>query len=104
MSSKVELLLTEKSDGDRLKNMMKYRIHASITSAGCVLIIRDVTYQDGDSKSFFPKLSSAEEMITDSAINSNESDKELKENLRKSTLYFLNELYNDLKGVLSVSN
>lgn len=104
VSSKVELLLPENSDGDRLKKMMNYRFDASITSAGCVLIIRDVTYQDGDSKSFFPKLSSAEEMITDSAINSNESDKELKENLRKSTLYFLNELYNDLKGVLSVSN
>ena len=105
VSSKVELLLPENSDGDRLKKMMNYRFDASITSAGCVLIIRDVTYQDGEkSKSFFPKLSSAEEMITDSAINSSASDKELKENLRKSTLYFLNELYNDLKGVLSVSN
>jgi hypothetical protein len=43
-------------------------------------------------------------MITDNAINSVSNDKELKENLRKSTLYFLNELYNDLKKELSVSN
>lgn len=104
VSSKVELLLPGNSNGERLKKMMNYRFDASITNAGCVLIIRDVTYQDSDkSKSFFPKLSSAEEMITDSAINSNSKDKELKENLRKGTLYFLNELYNDLKNVLSVS-
>ena len=104
VSSKVELLLPQNSDGERLKKMMNYRFDASITNAGCVLIIRDVTYQDSDkSKSFFPKLSSAEEMITDSAINSNSKDKELKENLRKGTLYFFNELYNDLKNVLSVS-
>ena len=104
VSSKVELLLPQNSDGERLKKMMNYRFDTSITNAGCVLIIRDVTYQDSDkNKSFFPKLSSAEEMITDSAINSNSKDKELKENLRKGTLYFLNELYNDLKNVLSVS-
>ena len=104
VSSKVELLLPGNSNGERLKKMMNYRFDASITNAGCVLIIRDVTYQDSDkSKSFFPKLSSAEEMITDSAINSNSKDKELKENLRKGTLYFFNELYNDLKNVLSVS-
>ena len=104
VSSKVELLLPQNSDGERLKKMMNYRFDASITNAGCVLIIRDVTYQDSDkNKSFFPKLSSAEEMITDSDINSNSKDKELKENLRKGTLYFLNELYNDLKNVLSVS-
>ena len=105
VSSKVELLLPENSDGVRLVKMMNYRFDASITNGGCVLIIRDVTYQDADkNKSLFPKLASAEDMITDSAINSNSSDKEYKTNLRKGTLYFLNELYNDLKVVLSVSN
>ncbi len=105
VSSKVELLLPEDNDGVRLKKMMNYRFDATVTNAGCVLIIRDVTYQDVDKgKSLFPKLASAEDMITDSAINSNSSDKEYKTNLRKGTLYFLNELYNDLKVVLSVSN
>lgn len=105
VSSKVELLLPENSDGDRLKKMMNYRFDASVTNAGCVLIIRDVTYQDATkSKGFFPKLTSAEEMITDSSISSNSNEKEYKENLRKGTLFFLNELYNDLKKVLSVSN
>lgn len=106
VSSKVELLLPENSDGVRQKTMMNYRFDATITNAGCVLVIRDVTYQNVQEKgkSFFPKTSSAEEMITDSAINSNSSDKELKTNLRKGTLYFLNELYNDLKEKLSISN
>ena len=106
VSSKVELLLPENSQGVREKMMMNYRFDASITNAGCVLKVRDVTYQTvrEKGKSFFPKTSSAEEMITDNAINSVSNDKELKENLRKSTLYFLNELYNDLKKELSVSN
>ena len=106
VSSKVELLLPENSEGVREKTMMNYRFDASITNAGCVLMIRDVTYQNVQEKgrSFFPKTSSAEDMITDSAINSNSSDNELKTNLRKGTLYFLNELYNDLKKEFSVSN
>lgn len=106
VSSKVELLLPENSQGVREKMLMNYRFDADITNAGCVLKVRDVTYQTirEKGKSFFPKSSSAEEMITDNAINSAPDDKELKENLRKGTLYFLNELYNDLKKELSVSN
>lgn len=105
VSSKVELLLPENSDGERLKKMMNYRFDASITNAGCVLIIRDITYQDvSKSKGFFPKLTSAEDVITDSALTASLADKEYRENLRKGTLYFLNELYHDLKGVLTVIN
>lgn len=106
VSSKVELLLPQNSSGVREKMLMNYRFDAGITNAGCVLKIRDVTYQNvrEKGKSFFPKSNSAEEMITDNAINSNSEEKELKENLRKGTLYFLNELYNDLKDALSSSN
>ena len=106
VSSKVELLLPENSEGVREKMMMNYRFDANITNAGCVLVVRDVTYQTVKEmgKSFFPKSNAAEDMITDSAINSTSSDQELKTNLRKGTLYFLNELYNDLKKELSVSN
>ena len=106
VSSKVELLLPENKDGVREKMMMNYRFDANITNAGCVLIVRDVTYQNvkEKGKSFFPKLQSAEDMITDSSVNSNSADQELKTNLRKSTLYFLNELYNDLKKEISISN
>ena len=105
VSSKIELLLPENSQGVREKMTMNYRFDANITNAGCVLKVRDVTYQNvrEKGKSFFPSTSTAEDMITDSAINSNSENKELKTNLRKSTLYFLNELYNDLKKDLSVS-
>ena len=106
VSSKVELLLPANSDGVREKMMMNYRFDANITNAGCVLKVRDITYQTvrEKGKSFFPKSSFAEEMITDNAINSVSDEKELKQNLRKGTLYFLNELYNDLKKELSASN
>lgn len=106
VSSKVELLLPENSQREREKMLMNYRFDIDITNAGCVLKVRDITYQTvrEKGKSFFPKSSSAEEMITDNAINSVSSEKELKENLRKGTLYFLNELYNDLKKEFSVSN
>ena len=106
ISSKVELLLPENSQGVREKMMMNYRFDANITNAGCVLKVRDITYQNvrEKGKSFFPSNTSAEDMITDGAINSNSETKELKTNVRKSTLYFLNELYNELKKELSVSN
>ena len=106
VSSKVELLLPEDSKGVRQKMMMNYRFDASISNAGCLLVIRDVTYQDVKDKgrNFFPRLIAAEDMITDKSVNSDSDTKELKANLRKGTLYFLNELYNDLKTVLSVSN
>lgn len=106
VSSKVELLLPENSQGVREKMVMNYRFDANITNVGCVLKVRDITYQTvrEKGKSFFPKTSSAEEMITESAINSVSEEKELKDNLRKGTLYFLNELYNDLRRQLSVSN
>lgn len=100
VSSKVELLLPENRSGMREKMTMNYRFDANITNAGCILVIRDISYQNVEEKgrSFFPKLTSAEEMITDSAVNSKSDNKELRENLRKGTLYFLNELYNDLKN------
>ena len=88
VSSKIELLLPENSQGVREKMTMNYRFDANITNAGCVLKVRDVTYQNvrEKGKSFFPSTSTAEDMITDSAINSNSENKELKTNLRKSTL------------------
>lgn len=105
VSSKVELLLPENSQGVREKMTMNYRFDANITNAGCVLKVRDVTYQNvrEKGKSFFPSTTSAEDMITDGAVNSDLESKEFKTNLRKSTLYFLNELYNDLKKDLSLS-
>lgn len=104
VSSKVELLLPENTQGVRLKMLMNYKLDASITNAGCMLSVRDITYQNVQErgKSFFPKAFSAEEWITDSAVSAASDTKELKQNTRKSTLYFLNELYGELNNVFAL--
>lgn len=103
VSSKVELLLPQNNAGVREKLIMNYRFDASITNAGCMLIVRDITYQNPLIKgsSLFPKTFSAEETITSEAISSSASaaDKEFKMNVQKGSLYFLNELYNDLNAI-----
>ncbi len=102
VSSKVELLLPQNSDGVREKVIMNYRFDVSITNAGCALIIRDINYQNVQSKgsSLFPKTFNAEDTITPAAISSSpDSEKEFKMNTQKSTLYFFNELYEDLSKI-----
>lgn len=104
VSSKAELLLAANKDGVREKMLMNYRFDASITSSGCMLVIRDITYQNvqGKESSFFPKAYSAEDMITDRVVNTQDDMQEVRSNTRKATLDFLNNLYNSLNGVLEV--
>lgn len=107
VSSKVELLLPQNSDGVREKLIMNYRFDATITNAGCALVIRDITYQNPLAKgsSLFPKTFSAEETITAESISSaSGADKEFKINTQKGSLYFLNELYNDLSSIFVLNN
>ncbi len=102
VSSKVELLLPENSAGVREKMMMNYRFDASITNVGCMLVIRDITYQTEPARgsSSFPKAYTAEEMITESsAASGSAADRELKSNTRTSTLAFFNQLYDDLNKI-----
>lgn len=106
VSSKVELLLPQNSDGVREKVIMNYRFDASITNAGLSLIIRDISYQNVQTKgpSLFPKTFSAENTITQTAISAaSQSEKEFKVNTQKSTLYFLNELYEEISGVFALN-
>jgi hypothetical protein len=95
VSSKTELLLTENSQKVNEKISMNYRFDASITNAGCVLVFRDITFQDDRNKSnsFFPVTYSAEEMITDEAINMQSDSQELKKNLRRAALSFFDQIY-----------
>lgn len=107
VSSKVELLLPQNSNDVREKMLMNYRFDATITNAGCMLVVRDITYQNNQSKgsTFFPKAYTAEEFITDAAVSSaSGTDKELKTNTQKSTLFYLNELYNDLSKIFELNN
>lgn len=102
VSSKVELLLPVNSDGVREKTVMNYRFDASITNAGLSFVVRDISYQNVQSKgsSLFPKTITAESTISPSAISSSpDNEKEFRMNTQKSTLYFLNELYEDISGI-----
>lgn len=106
VSSKVELLLPQNSAGVREKVLMNYRFDAAITNAGLTLVVRDISYQNAQSKgsSLFPKTFSAEDTISPNAISSaSESDKEFRVNTQKSTLYFLNELYDDLSNIFELN-
>lgn len=92
VSSKAELPLS----GNREKMMMSYRFDAAITDMGCMLTIRDITYQSARASQAY----TAEELITDAGMNTGTAEeKELKTATRKATLVFVNGLYNDLKTV-----
>ena len=98
VSSKAELLLPANSAGVKEKMIMSYRFDATITNAGCLLVVRDITYQPAKKELgfFFPKIYPAEETITDQVIAANGSERELRANLRKETLLLLNKLNADL--------
>ncbi len=100
VSSKAELLLPANSDGVREKMIMNYRFDATITNAGCMLVVRDITYQNAqkDGSSFFPKVYTAEQTITNQAVNTAGEESELRNNIRKGTLVFLNGLYSEITG------
>ncbi len=65
VGSKIELLLPQDSNGVREKVVMNYRFDATITNAGCMLVVRDITYQNDQSpkSSLFPKTFTAEASI-----------------------------------------
>ena len=61
-----------------------------------MMVVRDITYQtNSDNTSFFPKMLTAEQTITDQAVNSG-NDKQFKDNVRSATLSFLNDVYAEI--------
>jgi len=74
---------------------MSYRLDLSATDAGYLLIVRDISYQVKNKDSVFPKTTPAEMMITDEAVNSG-GEKQMKVDAKKSTLDFVNGLFNSL--------
>lgn len=92
--SRIELLLPANAKGVREKMVMRYRINGFIFQDRCVLEITDISYlyEDSSKNKLLPRIIRAEEFITDNAINIDDEVKEYRENTRKSTLFFLNEL------------
>lgn len=101
VSAGTNFILPANSAGIRDEMTMNYRFDVSITGAGCMLVIRDITYQSAkkDGDSFFPKKFTAEQTITDQYLNSPGLEGELRTNLRKASLDFFNGLYSDLNNL-----
>ena len=79
---------------------MNYRLDASATGAGCMIVVRDITYQGKrDDSSFFPKVDTAEQTITDQAVKSGGNEKKFRDGVRSATLSFLNEIYSEIDSL-----
>lgn len=85
------------------KILMNYRFDASLSNAGCMLTIRDISYnsEKGDGASIFPTAYTAEQMITDQTVNSSDN-KELRNNTRKATLLYFNDLHTQIKNLFQL--
>ncbi len=98
--SRIELLLPANSKGVREKMVMRYRINGFLFQDKCVLEITEISYLYENSKNntLLPRVIRAEDFITDTAIGTRDNIHEYKENTRKSTLYFLNEVAKDFES------
>lgn len=97
--SRVELLLPANSKGVREKMVMRYRINGFIFQDKCVLEITEISYlyENSSKNKLLPRIIRAEDFITDNAINIDDEVKEYRDNTRKSTLFFLNEIGESLE-------
>lgn len=80
------------------KVVMSYRFDLSVANAGCILLVRDITYQIPSSQgsSSIPKTVAADQVITDQAVNAPGDEGELRSSIRKTTLAFVNNLYKEI--------
>lgn len=100
VSSGTNLTLPANSAGVSEVMTMNYRFDVSITGAGCMFVIRDITFQSTkkDGESIFPKKFTAEQTITDQSVNIPGSEGQMRSNLRKASLDYFNELYSELNS------
>lgn len=104
--SRIELLLPTDSKGVRERFVMRYRINSFITDDDkCVLEVEEMSllYQaiKGTEKSkSLPRLLKAEDFITDKAISVDDNLSEIRLNTRKSTIYFINQLFKNFEVAL----
>lgn len=83
------------------KMVMSYRFDVSVNNAGCMLVVRDISYQVNQSNaaSFFPKVYTAEQIITDQSLNNAGSEAEWRKAVRRETLQTLNQLAAELAAI-----
>lgn len=87
--SKIELVLPENTEGVRETVQMRYKANVFLIQNKCVLEIRSIAYFIGTGKK--KKAYKGEDVLFTQSANTSFSN-EFRENLKKSTLFFLNEL------------
>lgn len=90
--SKIELLLPPNARNAREKVVMTYHFNTFIFNNKCVLEVKDISYVLPDKKSI-----KAESLITDRALSIQDDKAEIRANTKKGTLYFLNQLADDIE-------
>lgn len=96
VKSKIELLLPENNDKVREKVVMTYHLNTFIFNDKCVFEVKGITYKLHNVK----RSVKAEDIITQSALEVSGPQQELRVNIQKSTLFFLNELADSLDNAL----
>ncbi|MDR1809336.1 MAG: hypothetical protein LBR34_02885 [Prevotella sp.] len=101
--SRVELLLPENARGQRAKIIMKYTLDAFIVKDICVLEVTHITFLNNrtENGNTLPDKIKAEDMIANVALSQPDGNGEVRQNVKKSVLYFLNELCLDLEKALT---
>lgn len=91
--AKIELLLPEDSNGVREKVQMKYKMNVFIVQGKCVMEVKDISYMvnRNGKKTWYD----SSEVLINGKINVALSS-EFCKNVEKSTLYFLNEVAQDI--------
>ena len=81
--------------------VMNYRFDLSVANAGCVLLVRDITYQSAPKQgtSSFPRTITAEQTITDQAVGAPGEEGQIRSSTRKATLSFLNSLNKEVSAL-----
>lgn len=96
IKSKIELLLPENQKNIREKVLMTYHLNTFILNDKCVFEVKGISYKLSNLK----KSLKAEETITQSALTVQSSQQELRVNIQRATLFFLNELVDSLEKSL----
>ncbi len=101
IKSRVDLILPQNSEGIRHTMSMKYTLVLLALADKCVFITTDIQYQHPKESPQYKvqkKAFAAEDFITAQAIGIEDGNRELKENTKKSTLYFINQLDTELES------
>lgn len=98
--SRIELLLPPDSKNAREKVVMRYRLNAFLFGSKCVMEVKSISYMVDSAKKTGQAVLKAEDVIVDSVIKADDPNFELKKNIQKSTLYFLNELAKGLEVIM----